>query len=405
MSAIVDIIIPTFNNPDYLYPCVRSVKPSAMVGTSRVIVVNNGAPESVENIASPQIDVIKAKENLGWEGGLKLGLEHSDAPYVCFLNDDAFVPDGSRLWLNQMLQHFAFPDCAAVGPSSNLVMGLQNCFFPAPASVFRATFLIGFCLLVKRADLDKAGGIDDALPGGDDIDISIRLRDLGKYLLVDREAFVYHHGFKTGERVHGSDWNSIRQLEATQRALITKHGLKKWHETMAHQYVARAPSEDWSSRDTEGDKVRKWVSPGTVLELGCGPQKTVPHALGIDFVPKGQLIPGLYNRTSVADVVADVFEPLPERGADVIIARHILEHTENPIRAVKNWKESLRPGGRLIVAVPDQARNNTIPMNYQHKVGFTANSLLELMETVGFKTVSIEDAENNISMIGVFERN
>src|SRR3982751_3601900 len=172
MSAIVDIIIPTFNNPDYLYPCVRSVKPSAMVGTSRVIVVNNGARESVENIASPQIDVIEAKENLGWEGGLKLGLEHSDAPYVCFLNDDAFVPDGSRLWLHQMLQHFAFPDCAAVGPSSNLVMGLQNCFFPAPASVFRSTFLIGFCMLVKRADLDKAGGIDDALPGGDDIDIS-----------------------------------------------------------------------------------------------------------------------------------------------------------------------------------------------------------------------------------------
>ena len=147
----------------------------------RIIVVNNGAKESVP-ILGPGIEVIHAGKNLGWEGGLKLGLEKSDSEFVLFCNDDIVIPQSSFLWLENMLQHFGNPKCLAVGPASNCVMGLQSIFWDTGVASFKTTYLIGFFMLVRRSALELAGGIDDELPGGDDLDLSIRLRKAGGYL-------------------------------------------------------------------------------------------------------------------------------------------------------------------------------------------------------------------------------
>jgi GT2 family glycosyltransferase len=187
----------------------------------------------MEELSNPNIKVLQQTENRGWEGGLVEGLKVSDSPYVIFMNDDTFVPPHQRDWLMKLLDNFNEPDVAAVGPSSNVVMGNQNIFIPIKEYLMRSKFLIGFCVAVRRSDLDAAGGIDESLPGGDDLDLSIRLRDLGKRLLIDRDVFIYHHGFKTGERVEGGPsqdggWNSISKIEKTNHALINKHGLIKF---------------------------------------------------------------------------------------------------------------------------------------------------------------------------------
>jgi hypothetical protein len=118
---------------------------------------------------------------------------------------------------------------AAAGPSSNMVAGPQSTTQQLPEPRYLARYLIGFCLLVRRSALDQVGGIDTTLPGGDDIDLSIRLRAAGYTLVCDRSSFVYHYGFRTGVRVHGDHtrpggWNSQQMIEATQNALIAKHG-------------------------------------------------------------------------------------------------------------------------------------------------------------------------------------
>jgi cellulose synthase/poly-beta-1,6-N-acetylglucosamine synthase-like glycosyltransferase len=112
-------------------------------------------------------------------------------------------------------------------------MGIQNIFATGTQNVVAVNFLVNFCCMVRRSALEKAGGIDDTLPGGDDLDQSIRLRKAGYRLLCNKNTFVYHHGFKTVERVHGDStiqggWNSVQMMERTNFALINKHGLKEW---------------------------------------------------------------------------------------------------------------------------------------------------------------------------------
>lgn len=402
--SIVDILIPTWNNPQFLYPCVGSIVRHTMpVDLFHIYVVNNGEAVHMEPIKDmPQVTILQQEKNLGWEGGLKAGLAASKAPFVLFMNDDTFVPSHQRLWLTKLLDNMADIDCAAVGPTSNVVMGKQQIFLPLQDQKIRAKFLINFCCLVRREALDAVGGVDDTLPGGDDLDQSIRLRKAGKYLLIDRDVFVYHHGFKTGERIHGDDWNSIAMTERTNHALIRKHGFRAFLDLWSDDPSASlGPSED-----TEGDIVRRFAVGEKIAELGCGDKKTIQGSIGIDIILKGDPIPGVAaGRISIADVNANVENDLPIKDFDVISAQHVLEHMVDAVGAVMSWKKSLRPGGRLIVAVPDHTVRNTIPMNWEHRHAWTPSSLKRFMESLGWKTVDLLDANNNVSFVGVFERN
>lgn len=403
--ALVGIIIPTWNNGEFLIPCVQSIMTNSMTDDLfHIYVVNNGHPSHVESfLKNPSITVLQQETNLGWEGGLKAGLAASKEKYVVFMNDDTFVVPSNRKWLHNMLEHFAYEDCGAVGPTSNTVMGTQNMLHNLPQSGYQVKFLIGFCMMVRRDYLEQAGGIDDSLPGGDDLDLSIRLRKIGKYLLCDRETFIYHYGFKSGVKLHGANYNSAEMIERTNNALINKHGLPTFLDLWN---PATTPVYPWTKEDTEGDVVRAYIKGEKVIDLGCGDKKTVPNAIGIDIVPQGSQIPGLTpDRLSVADHVGSVEQKLPVNEADTIIARHILEHCVNTTDTLNNWKDSLKHGGRLIIAVPNQHIRNSIPLNWQHVHAFTPQSLKDQMESLGFKTIDLLDPQNNVSFVGVFEKN
>lgn len=242
----VAIIIPTMDNRPFLAPCLASLDQNTRGASFRVYVVNNGAPDSCDWI-DDRIAVIDAAGNRGWEGALYLALRHTAEPLVLFLNDDTLFMRSQRDWLARLVANLDDPTVAAAGPSSNLVAGPQSTTRQLPAPRYRARYLIGFCLLVRRSALDAVGGIDTTLPGGDDIDLSIRLRAAGYTLVCDRSAFVYHYGFRTGVRVHGDHtrpggWNSQEMIGATANALIAKHGqaafADAWRQDPLDEYQA-----------------------------------------------------------------------------------------------------------------------------------------------------------------------
>ena len=412
---ICSIIVPTWNNPSYVTGCVNSILTHTMSREAmEIIVVNNGEKEIEQYLTKhPQIRLIHAGKNLGWEGGLKLGLEHSKSPIVCLMNDDTYIPFSSHLWLLRCLSEFKNQNIAAVGPMSNIVRGGQNIFldqFPGHCTHY-APFLIGFCLFVRRSDLDAAGGIDDTLPGGDDFDLSIRLRKTGKKLAICRDVFVYHHGFKSGERLRGTSdkpggWNSREMTERTNQALIRKHGFRTFIECNFGS-MENAIGEKQPSREAERDVVRELIKPGVIYEMGCGASKTVDDAVGLDRVPKGEVIPNLEGAISVADIQANVDEPLPipTDSADTIITRHILEHCVDQIKTLKEWIRILKPDGRLIICVPDERIGRMIPMNPEHVHAFTPESLNSLLSLLGMKQIEMKDNYNGISFTSVFEKN
>jgi len=408
----VDIIIPTFNNPQMLAQCIQSMTQTRSVFPLRIIVVNNGHRQSIAHI--PETDYIKiihAEENLGWEGGLKRGLQESDAEYVMFANDDILIPHGSKNWLRSMLECFRDLKVGAVGPCSNYVTGKQNMTALSPISQLEVGYLIGFCILLKRAALDKVGGVDDSLPGGDDFDLSIRLTSAGYKLVCNNDVFVFHYGSVTGIKTRGDatnkgGWNSPTMIENTNMALIKKHGFAAWYGCLT---TRAADMNAYLTDDIEGDIIRKHQVLGKTVELGCGGVKTVPHAIGVDLIELGK-VHSIAEQSSVADIQCDVSNKLPFEDNSVkwLIARHILEHCIDPLKTLDEWKRVLHPKGLLAVAVPDETALSSIPLNAEHLHAFTPDSLNTLLFRAGFRMSSAlllgAAQTNGISIIAICEK-
>ena len=412
-KKMFSIIIPTFNNLEYLMPCFRSLMKSLLVKQAgEIIIVNNGEP-GLDKLFKDikEVKVIEAGKNLGWEGGLKEGLKHTDAPYVMFLNDDTFLPASNvALFFYRLLGHFSDPRVAIVTPTTTTAAGCQSIYSAnSPNYDINVSWAIFFCAIVRRSYLDQVGGIDDTLPGGDDIDLSFRMIKAGYRVVVDPMAFIIHHGFKTGIRVHGDHkvkmgWNSPEMTEATNHALIRKHGFGMFMANIMNQNFENKEL-DWT--DKEGNLIREMLKDEeNILELGCGFTKTHPRAVGVDMIAGGEAIDTLEGKVSVADVTADVSKELPfgDNSQDVVISRHVLEHCVDTIETLKNWIRVVKPGGKLIIAVPNHNIVNTIPLNPEHVHAFTPESLRNITELFGLVQEETVDTQNGISFISRFRK-
>ena len=411
MSKLLDIIVPTFNNEEYLNPCVVSiVKTGILSDLANLIIINNGKQDIERHFGRhPSIKIINSDKNLGWEGGLELGLKNSSAPYVVFQNDDTYLPPSSTLFYQRLLTSFQNEDVAAVGPATTCAAGLQSIYNPyCPRVRTEVSYLIFFTVMVSRKHLESVGGVDTTLPGGDDFDLSMRFRKAGLHLILDPSAFIIHHGFKTGTRVKGTHemkggWNSIEMTDRTNQHLIRKHGFRDFFKTLTGLNY----SNQEVPIDKEGELVKSYInSHRNVVELGCGGKKTVDFAIGVDRVKKGLPIPQLPGVFSVADIVSDVQEDLPfeKESQDAIVARHILEHCLDTVQVVKKWKDVLRVGGRLIVAVPDERVTSGIPLNPEHVHAFTPSSLKSIFEMCGLKEIESQSSNNGTSFVACYER-
>lgn len=417
MKPVLSIIIPTWNNPTQLTPCVNSIIKTGFLNTGigEVIIVNNGKQDCKSYFRDiQQIKVIDCPENLGWEGGLKEGLKHSEARFVCFQNDDTHIPAvAQQQFYHNLLSLFADDKVAAVGPTTTTAAGLQSIYHPRSIpTVVELRWLIFFCVVIRRSALDAVGGVDNTLPGGDDFDLSIRFRKAGYKILATPQSFIIHHGFQTGNRVHGDSskiggWNSQQMTDRTNQGLIQKHGFKTFFETISGQLIEAAPQP---SADTEGALIREefdWEKE-KVLDIACGFQKTHKNAVGVDRVTSGDVVPLFYGAPTVSasDVVADVTKPLPfeEGSVDGVIARHIIEHIPDMVGAIRNWIRPLKVGGKLVIATPDDKVGNGIPLSADHVHSLTAEALVNICELIGLKHVKTIDAQNGISFFSVFQK-
>ena len=96
------------------------------------------------------------------------------------------------------------------------------------------------------------------------------------------------------------------------------------------------------ARKTErirGEGFKHTYLTGTVIDIGCGSALVVPHAVPFD-VEHGD-----------AQRLLDYFEP---RSFDCVHSSHCLEHMKNGPEALRQWWALVKPGGYLVLVVPDE---------------------------------------------------
>jgi GT2 family glycosyltransferase len=216
----VTVVIVTYFSENTILKCLNSVEES-MFDVDQVVVVDNASTDGTTKLihefieAKVNYSLIENKENLGFSEACNQAILSTNSDYVVLLNPDTIV---TKEWLNQL----SFPmerdaKIAAVGPLSNFSCGEQYLFHHLDEDlikkfnniedisafltdkfsneVIESSFLVGFCMMIRRSHLEDVGFLDKKLfLGSDDIDLSWRFRLAGYHLVVNKSAYIYHEG-------------------------------------------------------------------------------------------------------------------------------------------------------------------------------------------------------------------
>jgi len=97
--------------------------------------------------------------------------------------------------------------------------------------------------------------------------------------------------------------------------------------------------ETSKTRAVRGKAFEKIYLKGKVIDIGCGPDMIVPHAEPFDL------------QHGDAQAIAKI---RPNAAYDAVCSSHCLEHMRNVPQALAQWWALVRPGGYLVLVVPDE---------------------------------------------------
>lgn len=198
-----DIIIPIWNQSEFTRECIDNIIKNTHY-PYRLILIDNGSDsdtktylENLKQDKRAEAVVIRNEENLGFVKAVNQGLQISNAPYVCILNNDTIPAPG---WLERMIA-FAerHGDIGLINPQCDGHLDTPIDKYAEILSKHKDEYMElnqcqGFCMLVRRNLIEKIGHLDEAfgIGGFDDTDYSRRAHIAGYRSVAIKEAYVYH---------------------------------------------------------------------------------------------------------------------------------------------------------------------------------------------------------------------
>jgi GT2 family glycosyltransferase len=234
---LTSIVVPCHDNLRYTALCLDSIA-AHTPEDHEVIVVDNGCTDATAEWAGARgATVVRSRTNLGFAGGVNLGLAVAAGDVAVVLNNDALATPG---WLAGLRGALALGDGTGIaGPRSNWVSDDQILvpvpYGSAPSAALDAfaaarhrdhagegrevTRISGLCMAVARPVLDAIGGFDDRFEVGnmEDEDYALRARLAGFRLRVADDSFVHHFGHKTFDLVD-DDYHALLEANAMRYA-------------------------------------------------------------------------------------------------------------------------------------------------------------------------------------------
>jgi N-acetylglucosaminyl-diphospho-decaprenol L-rhamnosyltransferase len=249
----LSIIIVSYNARKHLEACLESITASPPSTPHEIVVVDNASPDdSVTTVRNrwPGVAVITQPTNAGFAAANNSGIRATASELILLLNNDTIVPAGAIDAL--VVRLFARPDVAVAGPRLVDGDGRPELSFGRMISPFNelrqkmtlalyrrgvgwisrrieretrreqlVDWVSGACLLVRRADAEAAGLLDERyFLYTEDVDFCAAVRANGRHVLFTPAAHVVHLGGRSRATIPAAGTRAYRR---SQIAFYEKH--------------------------------------------------------------------------------------------------------------------------------------------------------------------------------------
>jgi GT2 family glycosyltransferase len=212
----LSIVIVSFNARADLERCLESLHATPPAASHEIVVVDNASSDGSAEAARQwaQVRVIAQIANRGFASGNNAGIRATTGNAILLLNSDTVVPPGA---LDRLLDELGRdPGVAVVGPRLVDGAGRPELSFGrmiGPINELRQKrragnaeevekltrrrhypdWVSGACLLVRRADAEAVGGLDERFfMYTEDVDFCAAIRARGRRILFAPEVEVVH---------------------------------------------------------------------------------------------------------------------------------------------------------------------------------------------------------------------
>jgi len=412
----MSLIIPVHNEEERIYDCLNQLSRS-LSGDFEIIVSADGCTDrTVETAKHFPVKVATFRERLGKGGGILNALRVAEGEAIVITDVDLSASPSQISKITNALRN------ADIVLGSRSVKGSVIKVKPPIHRIFLGkTFNWLFRRLFKIRIFDTQCGFK-AIKREVFQDLSNDLNVEGFAFDVDLIVKAYKKGYKILEipiewsYKKGSKVNSLRQIYAMGRDLLTvwlgtkkkeveTNNLKDFYDSIEGDAYEKASSSWFLPRRFwhvhKNKEVVERVEGEDILDVGCGSGTIVKRllkrekkAIGIDIGKKFvDFCQSKYKSAIFCEADAQ-FLPFSSECFDTIVCSEVMEHLENPEKALKEFNRVLRPRGKLILTTPNISflwafveaiwtRIRKKMLETRHK-SFTRRRLRFLLDRTGF---------------------
>ena len=207
------IVIPTFNNLDYLKLCINSLKKNSKFNHQLIIYINDGSDGTYEFIKDNNIEYFHSQKNVGLCKAVNIAAKASKFKYLVYAHDDMyFCPNWDIEFTNEIRKHgdeddfflsgtmiqpfksFIHLDCGQ-NPKLFDEEKLLNEFKSIPYNDFQGTTWAPSLIPLKTWDKVLGFSEEYSFGLGSDPDLNMKLWKIGVRLFKGLgNSRVYHFG-------------------------------------------------------------------------------------------------------------------------------------------------------------------------------------------------------------------
>jgi SAM-dependent methyltransferase len=169
--------------------------------------------------------------------------------------------------------------------------------------------------------------------------------------------------------------------------------------------------QGWNALRTAPLRSLRGRKPGRGLDVGCG-----RGDLAATLIARGWIMDGVEPSRAACEAARQrgvdarcgtLATIAIEPGAyDLVVFRHSLEHTNDPVRDLRVAAAALAPGGRVLISVPNFASRQARRFGSywfhldlpRHRVHFTPAALERALRAAGFEAVSLSTSSSAMGL-------